>query len=79
MRAAIHILEKHPEHFAADPHERATYEAIASVNASRVGAWGTARTYAWKAFRSEPRNPRHLARWARSQLGPLGRRTNPRG
>lgn len=79
MHAAIRILDQHPDHFAADAHERATYEAIASVNATRTRQWGIARRYAWRALRSEPRQLRHGARFARSLLGPLGQRVDKPG
>jgi glycosyltransferase involved in cell wall biosynthesis len=74
MRAAIHVLEQHRAHFDADRHDRATHEAIVSVNATRTRHWGTAVRYAALAVRSEPRQPRHYARLGLALLGPLGAR-----
>ena len=65
MEAAILILEKHREHFAERPEERATHEAIVAVNATRVNELHTATRYATRAIRSRPLAARHYARLTR--------------
>jgi hypothetical protein len=72
MRAAMHIIAKHGETMSA--HERANHEAIAAVNASRVGNWSVAREHARRAIRAEPKEARHYMRYAAALLGPVGAR-----
>jgi len=68
LYAARHLLNKHSDYFAAHRKERAIHQAIVAVNADRLGEWRLARRYAGLAVRSEPGNPRHYARLARSAL-----------
>ena len=76
MRAAIHLLAKHPP---ARTDERARLEAIAAVNAARTASWGEARHYAWAATRSQPRITRHYLRLALVLLGPVANQYWHRG
>ncbi len=62
MRAAIRLLDVHARRMAADPADRERHEAIAAVNAARIGDWSTAREYAGKAVRTNPRSARNYAR-----------------
>ena len=46
-------------------------QAIAAVNAHRLGDHRTARTYAWRAMRSDPRRLRNMARFGLYAIEPL--------
>jgi glycosyltransferase involved in cell wall biosynthesis len=70
MLAAIRILEKHQQYFTQHRDERAQHEAIAAVNAMRVGRRDVARRYAWRAVVSEPARFRHSARFVKTLVLP---------
>jgi GT2 family glycosyltransferase len=72
MRAAIHVLHRDRARLAEHRDERARFEAIASVNATRTEQWDVAIRYAWFATRSEPRRARNYARLALALTGPVG-------
>jgi glycosyltransferase involved in cell wall biosynthesis len=74
VTSGIHILSKYETQLAASPKARAAEEAMVAVNAARIRDYGTARRYAWKALRSDPRNPRHVLRLAAVLSGPLASR-----
>jgi GT2 family glycosyltransferase len=79
LSAAKHILEKHRHDMVSSRKERAKYQAIAAVNAARLGRWPEARRFAWQASRTEPTRMRNHARSAvmayRSTLGRVTRRS----
>ncbi len=73
LDSAVHLLRR--GRFDLDvPGERAKVQAIAAVNAARVGDYATSIRFAVMALRTEPRNIRHLARAALAFTGPLARR-----
>ena len=73
LDAAIYLLRRGRFDLQV-PSERARLHAIGAVNAARVGRYGLAVRHAALALRTEPRNPRHLARLALSLTGPVARR-----
>jgi len=62
MRAAMRILDTHADRMSHQREERARHEAIAAVNAARIGEWSIARRYALRAIRSQPRDARNYVR-----------------
>ena len=64
LNAAKHILEKHQHDMVRSRKERAKYQAIAAVNAARLGRWPEARRFAWQASRTQPMRLRNHARLA---------------
>jgi len=64
LSAAKRILEKHRDDMVSSRKERAKYQAIAAVNAARLGRWPEARRFAWQASRTQPMRLRNHARSA---------------
>ncbi len=79
LSAAKHILEKHKHDMVRSRKERAKYQAIAAVNAARLGRWPEARRFAWQASRTQPTRLRNHARLAavayRSTFGRVAHRS----
>jgi len=73
LDAALHLLAR--GRFDLElPSERARLHGMVTVNAARLGRYRLAVSHAARAVVIEPRQPRHLARFALSLSGPLARR-----
>ena len=73
LEAAVHLLRR-GRFDLQSASDRARLHAIAAVNAGRLGRYRLSAKHALLAARSEPGNPRHLARLALALTGPLARR-----
>lgn len=71
------VMSRHLVRFARAHPEWADWEAMAAVNAARLGEARRAKMHAWRSARLEPRNP---ARWLRLLMlsSPLRSRRWPR-
>lgn len=69
LESALAVLADPPELLLADRCTHATYFAIAGVAASRLGKRRMALSLLGRAVRTDPRDPRHVARLARALVG----------
>lgn len=70
--SALQILDAHGDHLKeTEPHLFATYAAIASTAAHRLGRRRSSLRWAVRAISAEPSRPRHFLRAVRA-LGPRG-------
>lgn len=74
LSGTTYLLETHREQLRHHPHVDATWSAVAGVAAARLGDLRLARRHLGHAARTDPRNPRHAARWAVASVPPLARR-----
>lgn len=66
LESALAVLADPPQLLVEDRRTHATYFALAGVAASRLGKRRMALSLLGRAVRTNPREPRHVARWARA-------------
>ena len=74
LHGAEYLLRHHSERLAERPAARANYHTIAGVAAARLGDLNLARCHLRQAIVTNPRQPKHLVRYAVALVPPVARR-----
>lgn len=74
LEAMEYLLKRDGDRLDREPTAKSKMHALAAVNAGRSEDWSRCRQHAWAAFRTSPRDPSNVARFAIALLPPIARR-----